>query len=416
MKNRLLYLVLVSTAYVLSGCEQPDQSTAPSVTAEPEAAASMVASAEPVAVVAVEPLLKEVAPRPVIDAETQANRRRVLESMPQQVFIPGYQALATAVDGLQQAFATLCEQKDVASLDAAREQWYQAMTAWGQIEWVKFGPILRNDRHFRLQFWPDRRNLTEAAVNGQLGNPSATYDVASIGRKSAAVQGLPALEYLLFSDIIDPLVWVSSEVRQSRYCGLAQGITGFIMRESLAIIESWQPEGVYGKRFLSEQTDLIEGLGNLEIAPFDVMGNNLVAHMQYVLQQKLQQPLGSQIEFARPQTLEAWRSQTSLRWIRANIASILTIYQGGEGYGLADLLLEDSENQVLHEQILAQHQKTLDYIDGLSFTLYQASTDVAQREVIDGLITEFNALKRLISWDLPIALHVTIGFNGNDGD
>ena len=129
MKNRLLYLVLVSKAYVLSGCEQPDQSTAPSVTAEPEAAASMVASAEPVAVVAVEPLLKEVAPRPVIDAETQANRRRVLESMPQQVFIPGYQALATAVDGLQQAFATLCEQKDVASLDAAREQWYQAMTA-----------------------------------------------------------------------------------------------------------------------------------------------------------------------------------------------------------------------------------------------------------------------------------------------
>ena len=71
---------------------------------------------------------------------------------------------------------------------------------------------------------------------------------------------------------------------------------------------------------------------------------------------------------------------------------------------------------MLHEQILAQHQKTLDYIDGLSFTLYQASTDVAQREVIDGLITEFNALKRLISWRLPIALHVTIGFNGNDGD
>src|SRR5205823_7679797 len=86
-----------------------------------------------------------------------------------------------------------------AGFDEARDAYRRTADAWTEIEFVRYGPISDDFRVDRLNYWPERKNATARGLAALLTKEgSADLAPARFAENSVAVQGLPALERLLF--------------------------------------------------------------------------------------------------------------------------------------------------------------------------------------------------------------------------
>lgn len=112
---------------------------------------------------------------------------------------PGYQSFNRSTSALSQAGETLCESPSQANLNAVREAFATTVDAWSRIEIIRFGPVTEQNRLERILYWPDRKSIGLKQVQAALADedPTAT-DAATLAEKSVAMQGLGALEFVLF--------------------------------------------------------------------------------------------------------------------------------------------------------------------------------------------------------------------------
>ena len=72
----------------------------------------------------------------------------------------------------------------------------------GRIEFLRFGPASDEFRFERMSYWPERKNATGKALTLLLaGKGDEGLGEAQFAKTSAAGQGLPALERLLFEEM-----------------------------------------------------------------------------------------------------------------------------------------------------------------------------------------------------------------------
>ena len=73
--------------------------------------------------------------------------------------------------------------------------------AWGGVAFLRFGPLVQGNRFERLSFWPDPRGVMPRQVQAVLkaADPALLAEGA-LAQRSVAVQGLPALEYVLYGE------------------------------------------------------------------------------------------------------------------------------------------------------------------------------------------------------------------------
>ena len=84
------------------------------------------------------------------------------------------------------------------SLEAS---FHEVADRWASIEMMRTGPASEDFRHERFYFWPERKNAVDRAIATAMKAEDGTPFTASrIGGESAALQGLPALERLLFGN------------------------------------------------------------------------------------------------------------------------------------------------------------------------------------------------------------------------
>ncbi|TIT84015.1 MAG: peptidase M75, Imelysin, partial [Mesorhizobium sp.] len=112
---------------------------------------------------------------------------------------PAYASLHDHAGSLTKAMRTLCNAPSQGSLEAARVEFSATVEAWSSAEIIAFGPIRENNRLERMLYWPDRKGIglkqVQAALAGK--DPTAT-DPAQLADKSVAMQGLGALEFVLY--------------------------------------------------------------------------------------------------------------------------------------------------------------------------------------------------------------------------
>lgn len=82
------------------------------------------------------------------------------------------------------------------------EQSFQrTVTAWADIDYLRFGPVTEGNRLERFYFWPDPRGTTERQLQALLAKrDAALLEPGALKKQSAAVQGLGALEFLVFNE------------------------------------------------------------------------------------------------------------------------------------------------------------------------------------------------------------------------
>jgi predicted lipoprotein len=125
-----------------------------------------------------------------------AINERVIDSY----VVPRFEALAKATRKLADDLPRVCR-AEPRTMRIARKDFDAAVLAWAAVEFLRFGPMSTVGRPERFAFWPDPRGIGQRQLSALIArHDPAALDPAALAKKSAAIQGLTALETLLTDD------------------------------------------------------------------------------------------------------------------------------------------------------------------------------------------------------------------------
>ncbi|WP_050790445.1 imelysin family protein [Vibrio caribbeanicus] len=274
------------------------------------------------------------------------------------------------------------------SRSALQGSWFRVMSKWMAIQGQGRGPEAALAQSWNIQLWPDKKNTTGRKMRA-IFSSSKSWSQEEIANQSVAVQGVGAIEWLLF-DQASPLT------REDKTCKTAVAITENLAINAQEIGEAWE---------INPWSDLDEQQWYSEY--ISLLSNQL----SYSLK-KMTLPL-AKFGHPRPYFSESWRSQASLQNLKSNILAMQRLYLAG-GNGL-DKVLRDRGNAYLADRIVRQFEFMIDTwpSEESLFELVQSKSGY------QNVYSQFNKLEHLqylIHEEVAVELGVIIGFNSTDGD
>ncbi len=339
------------------------------------------------------------------------DRAAMLANIGNNMVIPAYQALQTAVDALQQATDAFATNPSAGTLEAAQQALKAARLAWQDANLFQFGPAESAVLRAALNTYPTSADLIEANV------ASGNYVLGSIANQAAG--GFPTLDYLLHgmgSSQEETLAKYTTDADAALRIAYVEHNVAFIKTNTDATVNNWMASGGnYIGTFLSADkagVDVGSSLGAL--------CNALILHYERFLRDgKIGIPAGVRSAgVPRPRSTEAFYGGYSVELAIANVKAIERLYlgtglNGAQGIGL-DENLQALDAADLSNNIKTTLTATITALEGLKDPLStQIETDV---DAVTAAFTTMQQLVVLLKADLVSVLGITITFQDNDGD
>lgn len=327
--------------------------------------------------------------------------------------IPGYRRLAAASQQLQQTAHAFCRQPTAEGLAALQRQYQADMDAWQAIRHIRFGPVELFLRHHRFQLWPDKRNAVGRHLGAMIAQADPKVNEASaFAQASVAVQGLSALEQLLFRQNAERLL---GGPEQAYRCALALAISDNLASMSDGIVSEWSAgDPSYLQQFTHP------GGANPWFGGVEEVSARLLSSLYESLTEaetlKLARPLGASAQDARPRRAESWRSERSLRNLRINIQAAKSLYNAAQQGGLSAALAVTASGKRLDQDILGRFQDIEARLRQLPGDGLKAFLRGPQRSELEQIQASLSSLRALVANELSTALGLPLGFNSLDGD
>jgi uncharacterized protein len=326
------------------------------------------------------------------------------------VIVPDYEALATRADEEVQAFEVLCEGADTDHLTAARNSFRDLVAAWSRVEMYRFGPVRDENRYERLFFWPDPRGRGLKQVQAILAgeDPDAT-DITMLRDKSVAVQGLFALEYVLFGAGSDALGGGSAGTYRCRY---GQAVAGAIAETARQVSDEWASETGYPAVMRDA------GTGNPVYRSHGEVVQELLKsardQLQLDQQLKLAASIGKTPDEAKPKLAPFWQSNLTIPSIRANLDAVGAL-MGPDGIGA--ILPGDTNWQSGSLAFaLKNADKALGTVEDTGEPWETLVTEPENRKLLTYSLIPLGDAVELMEHGYPDAFGLVAGFNSLDGD
>jgi predicted lipoprotein len=313
-----------------------------------------------------------------------------LTNIVDRFIVPHYQALSLTADAQEKAWAEFCAKPDEMGFETLQRAYLATADSWSQIEFLHYGPIDDEFRAERLSYWPERKNATAKALT-ELLEKDGDKDLAPevFVKSSVAVQGLPALERLLFDDKAQ--TEMLNGTRKTRRCAVGQAIAWNVVTIAHDVRLGWT-------------NDVAQSLVKPETAKEATsrIATDLLSSFALMRDTKLRPMLGKDAASARPMLAEGWRSKRSKRALMLNLETALDlaklIMAGKDGDTPATVTTASSFAQALPEDFGA------------------AVSDIKQRQQFYLVLDALAAARDKAHVEIPAVLGVTVGFNSQDGD
>ena len=252
-------------------------------------------------------------------------QQRLFNAIGRGVIAPAYAQLRACAQQLETVVQSHCA-APVADQSALESAWRSAMRAWQRVQHIRVGPIEDDNRDFRMQFYPDSNEAVERGVDNALeGSDPLTQ--ATIANKSVGVQGLPALEYLLFS-----IGGLDDAEAGPRRCELAGAVAGNLRVMSAEISEPWQEGGAFIEDFANARGVFLEA-DDVLVAILESLG----FQSEFIADRKLKPALPA---YRNVQGLESHYAEHTAANIAANLAGFRRLFDSdvADAYRLRDYL------------------------------------------------------------------------------
>ncbi len=332
-----------------------------------------------------------------------------------QVILPGYAALTVAASDEAERVSDLCWQADTQRLKAARDGFATLVLAWSGVEMYRFGPARDDNNYERLFFWPDPRGRGLQQVQALLAAEDATAaSVDTLRQKSVAVQGLSALEYILFGAGSEALAEKDGPAGSFR-CRYGDAIAAAIAATADAIRDGWT--GQNGYAFLMREPGPDNAVYRSAGEAMQDLLKSCREQVQLDQQLKLAFTIGETPAKANPKMAPFWRSNLTIPSIKANLAAVLELC-GPNGVGA--ILPADAAGAAGAAKALADNLKQADDILGKlenTGTPWETlATEPASHADLTAALTPLGAAGELLEHEYMDGFGLVIGINSLDGD
>ncbi len=329
----------------------------------------------------------------------------VMQRAVDDVIRPGYRNAQQSAARLTTAMKDLCDNGTQQTLDKAKSAFDDTIRYWSIIEIVQTGPVIQDNLFEHILFYPDRKGVGLKQVQALIAkaDPKDTT-VDAIAGKSVALQGLTALEYVLYGTGSEDLTTQKNGFR----CQYGAAVAGNIQREAGEVVAAWEkPDGVQAswKHPGPQSEDFMDA----KEAVTALLGI-LVHGAETVRDQRLEQFYKGKDNTPRPRMAIYWRSKNTWKSMTANLEGLRTLWQKA---GMADLLPPDSKP--VADAIDASFKSLLETVPKLNPDIEVATSD-AEKAKLDALLASSRELITKISDDYGSAVGLSAGFSFSDGD
>ena len=311
------------------------------------------------------------------------------------LLIPGYTDFLAKMTVLENAANSFLNAPSVAAQDSLRPVFKNAYLSFERVSMPFFGPASSISANRYINSFPTSAPAIETGIQ------SGVYDFTVPGT-SDTIQGLPALDYLLFSANAVTRFSASDAANRKRY---VRDIITRIKQLSQSTLTQWN--GGYRAVFISSlKTDVGSSIG--------LIVNQFASEMDAMKGPRIGWPFGKQSNgtvFA--DKCEAYYTGFSAAVAVQNLESLKNYYTGGTGSGMDDYLILLKKNQ-LNTDVLAQFDVAINALKALPDPLSAAFTNNAT--LVDEAYRQVQKLLTLLKTDVASAIGVQINYMDNDGD
>jgi predicted lipoprotein len=341
-------------------------------------------------------------------AHAETDHGAIAHAALDNVIRPGYAALTASTGLLKDKAEALCAEPSAAALKDTKEAFAATVESWSKVEIFRFGPVNQAHRYERLFYWPDPKGIGLRQVKAALAKKDETVTLAdTLVGKSVALQGLPALEYLLYGDGAETLTRGDPEV--GFRCSFASSVATNVDRIARAVAEEWRDGAEYSKLFLSPGPD-----DPLYRAPKDVtleLYKAFTSGIELVRDQKLGKPLGTSAETARPRLAAFWRSGLTFPNMVGNLDGVRALFAEG---GFAGVVAEESPG--VEQSVLFDLDRVINVLRAVGQPIAEVVRDPAQRNKLEALRVALKFARDTAAGMIARGAGLSFGFNALDGD
>lgn len=307
----------------------------------------------------------------------------------ERTFLPAANELAQSADHLFESVNADCHG------ETSRDAFIEVVHRFSIMEYYRLGQINQKNRAERLFFWPDRKGTGQKQLRRLLADPArGELTVAGLAKKSVALQGLPALERIVFSSV---------DERSDLDCAVARTIAENIRNISREVQSDWKSEqGIAWQLRHVRQDSLYRTSEESVAAVLTVVKNSLS-----VMTEKKLPPLlvAFKESDAVPKSAPFWRSKQTLQNLRGNLLGVERLLLGAE--------LAQSTNT--EDQIAFELRTGLTMLDAAAAALSSADGRTA-RDRLAALQSILLGINTTVVDVIAPRLGVVTGFNAGDGD
>ena len=342
-------------------------------------------------------------------ASPVADARDVARNAIQGYIAPGYERLHGEAELLEGALDALCTDPGDAGLAFARDGFGRVVDAFSRVENFRFGPIMRDNRLDKLLFWPDRRGIGLRQVQAAIAEEDETAaDPATLAGKSVALQGLGALEFVLFGTGAEDLATAPPE---SFRCRFGRAIAVRVAMNAREVSEGWEdPGGIAGWLTAPGPKNPLYRNGNEVLA--EIIG--VIVHgIDAIRDIKLIPLIGRDGTDPDPRAALFRRSGKTLGALKSDFAGLAQLF---EVSGLGLLLPEDQ--RMLAGSALFEFRNAGQTFEKMNLDAPIEATLADPEELVrlKYLLLLTRSLQRLVGTYMAPALGLTVGFSALDGD
>ena len=340
-------------------------------------------------------------------AADDAQLAAIAEKTVENYIRPAYEALAQQTAALEATIAAYCAAPSPQGRDDIAAAFAATLEAWAGVDFLRFGPMAEEGRLERFAYWPDVHNTGARQMRRFLaGEDPALLVKGALAAQSAAVQGLPALESLIWSGQNALAVALAPPPYR---CALGDAIAKNLGEIAAAAEAGWQGDGAWpilltrpgpdNPLYRSRQEALTEIL------------KGVLTGFEQLRDHRLLAAVGATAEEAKASRAPYNRAGESLPYFAASAAALEEYV---ETSGLLSLVPEDRKWIANSVRFEFSNLREAFAGAGPDIEAALASPELRQKLVYAAIVLQ--SLRDLFQNTLSTELGVTGGFNALDGD
>lgn len=321
---------------------------------------------------------------------------------------PRFAAFAATTAKLHSDVAALCTAPSDAALATAQQSFKDAVVAYSTIEFVRMGPLNVDDRVERLLFWPDTKGIALKQVQAAIGTKDPTAAQAdTLQKKSVAMQGLGAVEFILFGTGFDDLKTDAGSYR----CSYGSAATTLIDGIAQTLSAEWiaaTPGGPVDA-MLNPTSQSVDFRTELEVA--NKLAAVLTLGTDTIRDQRIGPVLSLSTGKPKPRSALFWRSGMTARSLQANFEGLRDFFRAAK----FEQALGKTSSWIA-ESVEFEFKGALEAAAEVPAPIDQAVADPGGLLGLRQMYVSTGSLDTLLGDNIGVALGLSTGFSALDGD